>query len=43
MSAEHLIDQTLDILIMIWRLRLVRWCFRVRRFFADLGQRIYGL
>ena len=31
------------IVIMIWRLRLARWPFRVGRFFADLGQRVFPL
>jgi hypothetical protein len=35
--------QLARILIMIWRLRLARWSFRIGRFFADLGQRIYSL
>jgi hypothetical protein len=35
--------QLVRIVIAIWRLRLARWCFRAGRFFADLGQRIYGL
>jgi hypothetical protein len=30
--------QLIRIVVMIWRLRLARCCFRIGRFFADLGQ-----
>ena len=35
--------QLIRIVIMIWRLRLARWSFKVGRFFADLGQRVFPL
>ena len=33
----------IDIYAAIWRLRLARNCLRAGRFFADLGERLYGL
>ena len=30
------------IYVAIWRLRLARWALRAGRFFAYLGERLYG-
>ena len=32
----------MQIYLMIWRLRLARCCLRAGKFFADLGERLYG-
>jgi hypothetical protein len=32
--------QLAAIYLAIWRIRLARLCYRIGRFFADLGQRI---
>ena len=35
--------QLIRIYVAIWRLRLARWSLRAGRFFAYLGERLYGL
>jgi hypothetical protein len=33
----------IQLYVAVWRLRLARYCLRAGRFFAEIGERLYGL